>query len=174
VVAEATSLPSAVTHPATAATQAVAAEAARVFQRPAIPPKPTPLVSNAPWDLLSGPKGDADTGQVDALLKLLNPLKAEKYVATPPATTQPVPHYTLEITTEGAGGASTAHYQIQITDPGGEKPLVAQYNGLSFEVSRDLLKSLDGDFKTPQPAAAPEAPPSGFPNGQSPFQLPGR
>lgn len=153
------------------ATQAIAA-ATQAATLPSLPAHPTPLIVVAPWDLLSGPKGDADTGQVDALLKQLNPLKVEKYLASPEPTTQPLPRYTLDITTEGPGGSLVTHYVIKITDPGGEKPLLGEYNGLTFELSRELLKNLEGDFKTPSPAAA--TPDGGPPNDPSPFHFPGR
>jgi hypothetical protein len=165
--ATATTAPS--TEPATP--QPATAPAFPQIPIPAMPVIPPPPASK--WVLQNQGGTNADDDQVKDLLEALHPLKVEKYLETSP-TTQPTANYVLTIKTIGAGGADTATYELQITDPGGEGKLIGRYNDLAFELDRSLLKKLDGDFKTkrpPEPAAAP--PPSfhgggGFPGGFTP------
>ena len=56
--------------------------------------------------------------------------------------------YTINLQTQSAGGAKTADHQIRIFDPGNDKPYLAQYNGLTFELSRfSFSRHLENDFK---------------------------
>ncbi len=121
-----------------------------------VPPAPPP----SKWVLQGG--ANADDDQVKELLDALHPLKVEKYLESAP-TTQPTANYVLTVKTIGAGGADTASYELQITDPGGESKLIGRYNDLTFELDRSLLKKLDGDFKTrarrnPPPRHRPASP----------------
>jgi hypothetical protein len=119
------------------------------------------------WDLLTaaGATEVAEDSKVDELLFQLNPLRAEKYLESAPATTQPAPTYTLKITSQGPGGAPPEQQTVTITDPGPGKAPIATYNDLSFEVSRTLLEKLDADYKKgAASSAAPKPPTPGFPD----------
>ena len=56
--------------------------------------------------------------------------------------------YTLTVTT------SNGSYAITITDPGGTKNPIGEYNGLTFEVSRFFLEKVTSKF-TPGATPAP-------------------
>jgi hypothetical protein len=111
------------------------------------------------WFFASGGQGDADEGQVTALLTSLHPLRAEKYLESSP-TTQPSGSYNLTIHT-----ADGADFQLRFTDPGNSVKLIGSYNDLTFELDRTLVEKLTGDFKTKKPEAAPPsfAPGAGMP-----------
>jgi hypothetical protein len=119
------------------------------------------------WELKSEPKGDADDEEVRNLLAELHPLRATKFHDATPAT-KPTGSYVLRVTTEAAGGAGSANYEIKLIDPGNDQPLLAEYNGLSFELPRTFLTKLEGNFaKKPKAAetggaGAPPIDPSGF------------
>ncbi|MGA2500187.1 MAG: DUF4340 domain-containing protein [Tepidisphaeraceae bacterium] len=123
--------------------------------QPAAPPLP---VSN--WVLKSQKDADGSNARVDALLAKFNPLRADKYLPPTTATSQPSASYTIEITAELAG-KKTVH-QFRITDPGGDKPLIGAYKDLRFELPRNFVESITGDFtnklekvETPMPANMP-------------------
>ncbi len=142
----------AATGPATApATQAVSTQ-------PALPP--------SKWELKAGGSGDAEELKVTQLLDALHPLRATKYLDPAGPATQPSASYTVSIDAVGAGGAEAASYQIQLIDPGATKPLIGQYNGLRFELDRDILKKLQGDWTNK--LAPPEPPPMTSPHGRIP------
>jgi hypothetical protein len=106
----------------------------------------------APWFFASGGQGDAEEGQVKALLDSLHPLRVEKYLESAPAT-QPAGTYVLTVHT--SDGAS---FVLRFTDPGSSGRLTGSYYDLVFEVDRSLLDKLTGDFKTKKPEVTP--PPS--------------
>ena len=136
-----------------AATQPATTQAAT---QPNLPP------SN--WTLASAnPPSDASQAKVEALLGRFHPLRADKYVDGPLPTTQPTARYIVTINESAAGGAKNAQHQIRLHDPGQEKPLLGEYNGLLFELPRSLAQELTGDLKNAP--AEPEAPPmpAGFP-----------
>jgi hypothetical protein len=87
----------------------------------------------------------ADDGKVASLLADLHPLRADKYLATAP-TTRPVAQYALRITSGGIHGLALTQYELHITDPGGDKPLIGQVNGLSFEMSRSILPRFEENY----------------------------
>jgi hypothetical protein len=149
------------------ATQVSASPSTQPVAAPVLPIVPPPPASK--WVLQSQGGTAADDDQVKDLLDALHPLKVEKYLESAP-TTQPVANYILTVKTIGAGGADTATYELQITDPGGEAKLIGHYNDLAFELDRSILKKLDGDFKTKRPPEPVSTPPSfqgggGFPPG---------
>src|SRR5205085_10499102 len=94
-----------------------------------------PEKPKAKWVLASEGDVDADEGQVTELLDALHPLRATKYLEKLP-TTQPSPTYVLQVKTVGAGGATSAGYELRITDMGPTNPPVVQYHDLTFEVDR--------------------------------------
>jgi hypothetical protein len=67
----------------------------------------------------------------------------------------------VKLTTEGPGGTPVNNFELKLIDPGGEKPLTGEYNGLAFELPRTLATRLAGDFvkkndvKTTQPKTGP-------------------
>ena len=132
---------------------------------PTTGPATQPAKPPSKWVIASQGGADADEGQVDELLRSLNPLKATKYLETAPAT-QPTATHTLTIRTIGAGGAETNAYSLRVTDPGSTGTPTGGFENLAFELDRSLLEKLEGDFKTPKPAP-PAAPPfgAGFPGG---------
>lgn len=125
-----------------------------IRRKPAPATKPTTVATTGPattqatqpaepvirWEVMSPKKGDANDQKVDDLLNKLGPLMAEKYVESPPATTQPVPRHTLVLTT------ASARYELRITDPEDDKPLVGQYENLTFELPRSFTEALTGSF----------------------------
>jgi hypothetical protein len=140
--------------------------------------KPTTVAATAPapatqaatkpankWDILTTAGGTepAEDSRIDELLFQLNPFRADKYLESAPATTQPAPTYTLKITTQGPGGVPPEQQTITITDPGQGKAPIATYNDLTFEVPRTLLEKLDADYKKGSAAAQPRTPTPGFP-----------
>ena len=125
------------------------------------------------WELVSDPKGEASDAKVDAILTALHPLRAQKYLEAVPTTqAQPAATYTINVTTEAAGGAGTAQHQIRLTDRGNDQPLIGEYNGLVFELDRPILRQLEGEFTKGAPAATPAAPPAFPTGGNEPFPFP--
>ena len=144
-----------------AATQAAATQPTTqvAATQPALPPSNWTLNRN----------GDADDSRVEALLEKLHPLRVDKYVAGPLPTTQPVPRYIVHVSTVAAGGAKSGEYEFRLTDQGAEKPLLGEYNGLTFELPHTFLESITGDFTNKPKAAMPP-----MPTGGLPFGLPGQ
>jgi hypothetical protein len=160
-VADATTKPSATTKPTTqAATTQPAAAATQAAKAPA-----------STWELKSDPKGDADDEAVRNLLAELHPLRATKYHDATPAT-KPTGNYVLRVTTEAAGGAGSMVHEIKLIDPGHDQPVLAEYNGLSFELPRTFLTKLEGNFAK-KPKAAAEAGGGAAPVDPAGFKLPG-
>ena len=136
-------------------------------------PTTQPLASTQPvatqpaskWVFQSGGNGDADEGQVQALLDGLHPLRAEKYHEKNPATL-PAGSYTLTVHSGPSGGHGGQDCTIRFTSPGATGPAVGSYNDLIFDLDRSILEKLEGDFKTKKAAPpAPSfngAPPGGF------------
>lgn len=97
----------------------------------------------------------ADDAKVSTLLSDLHPLRAEKFLEKS-ATTRPAAQYAITVKTGAVKGTPVVTHEITLVDPGEGKPLVATYNGLTFEVARTLATHIDEDFvtdkKTPVPA----------------------
>ncbi|HWE02112.1 MAG TPA: DUF4340 domain-containing protein [Tepidisphaeraceae bacterium] len=168
----ATTQPSvATTQPAVATTQpsvATTQPSAVATTQPSVAALPAPATKQAaptaPWFFASGGEGDAEEGQVKALLDSFHPLRVDKYIESA-ATTQPAGTFTLTLHTIAASaGVSGEDYVIRFTDRSGDAHLIGTYKDLSFEVDRGLIDKLTGDFKTKKPAAAATPPPS-FPHG---------
>jgi len=133
--------------------------------------KEAPAASTAPvtqplskWVFRSGGQGNADDGQVSALLSALHPLHAEKYLESAP-TTRPAATFTVTVTTGPGGNSGPGEHTVRFVDPGGDARLIGSYSDLVFEVDRALAKDFDGDFKTKKVEATPppSRPPSSFP-----------
>jgi hypothetical protein len=97
----------------------------------------------SPWLLKAPTAGEASPARVDDLLERFNPLRADKYLASGKVE-QPAAVYTIAIITASAG--RTTEHRLSFTDPGDDDPLVGEYNGLFFEVSRTLVDAITGDF----------------------------
>jgi hypothetical protein len=122
------------------------------------------------WELKSDPKGDADDEAVSNLLADLHPLRAAKYHDATPAT-KPTGNYVLRVTAQPPGGAAVNSFELKLIDPGSDQPLLAEYNGLSFELPRTFLTKLEGNFaKKPKTEGAGGTAP---PVDPSQFKLPG-
>jgi hypothetical protein len=112
------------------------------------------------WVLKTPPGGDADDNAVREVLDEIHPLRVSKYLESTP-TTRPAANYVLRLTTEGPGGTPVYNYQITLSDPGGEKNLIGEFNGQPFELPHTFVKRLEGDFvrkkdaQTTQPKANP-------------------
>jgi 7-cyano-7-deazaguanine reductase len=141
--------------PTTKPTSGPATTQAATTQAAATQPAP----EQSKWELLSDPKGEASDAKVGAVLNALHPLRIEKYLETIPTTqAKPVATYTINLTTEAAGGANVTDHLIRLTDRGNDQPLVGEYNGLAFELDRAILRHLEGEFT--KGAAAASASPS--------------
>src|SRR5688500_16458498 len=124
------------------------------------------------WELLSDPKGEASDAKVDAILTALHPLHAQKYLEAVPTTqAQPAATYTINVTTQAAGGAGTAQHQFRLIVRCDDQPLLGEYNGLVFELDRAILRQLAGEF-TKGAAAASPTPPAFPAGGNEPFPFP--
>jgi len=147
---------SATTQPAT--TQVASTQPSTQPAAPTTQPATQPA---SKWFFASGETGDAEEGQVNALLTALHPLHVDKYLESSP-TTQPAGSYELILHT-----ADGKDFKLSFTDPGNNGKVVGHYEDLTFEVERSIIDKLSGDFKTKK--AEPAAPPSfGTPSG-SPF-----
>ena len=112
---------------------------------PATLPTSVPA-SASKWTVIAPSAGDADDAKVATLIAALHPLRADKFVAAPLASTQPAAQYTITITTTGAFGANTADHVLQLTDQGSSQPLRGEYDGVTFETARSLLTDLQGTW----------------------------
>jgi hypothetical protein len=74
---------------------------------------------------------DADDLAIETLLKRMGPLRVLKYLDSNP-TTQPAAVYTVKVTM-----ADGAAHELRLVD--GETTLTGEYQGLVFEVNRNLL-----------------------------------
>jgi hypothetical protein len=121
------------------------------------------------WELKSDPKADVDDQAIKSLLADFHPLRVSKYLENTP-TTKPVANYVVKITTQAAGGAAPASHELKLVDPGGDQALLGEYNGLSFELPRTFLTTIEGNFVQKPKAATPKPI-----NPDSPtFELPGK
>jgi hypothetical protein len=150
----------------TAATQASATTHAAAT-KPAVAEAPKP---QSTWELKTDPRGDADDEQIRNLLADLHPLRASKYLESTPST-KPVGNYTVKVTTEGPGGTPVNNYELKLIDPGGDRALMAEYNGLSFELPRTFLTKIEGNFAKKAKVETPR--PTG-PDDAAGFELPGK
>jgi hypothetical protein len=132
-----TTLASATTAPATAPTTA-----------PATAPSTRPAEPPGKWQVTASPEGTtpANDRRVQALLASFHPLRAVRYLESNPAT-QPAERYVITIDTLAAGGASSGSYVIRLSDPGNGQPVIGDYNGLTFEISRTLLDAVKADLR---------------------------
>jgi hypothetical protein len=90
------------------------------------------------------PAGASDQN-VEKLLSALHPLKAEQFLETAPAT-KPVATYTLTLHTDRG-----ATQMLQLHEQGPTEPLIGVGDGLTFEVDRTILATLNADFSSHQP-----------------------
>jgi hypothetical protein len=126
---------------------------------PATQPAATQPASK--WIFASGQTGDAEEGQVNALLTALHPLHVDKYQESAP-TTQPAGSFTLAIHTSDG-----KDYSLHFTDPGNNAKVIGGYDELTFEIDRSLIDKISGDFKTRKAEISP--PPSFGGAGGMPF-----
>ena len=131
-------------------------------------PAPAPA-STSTWMFSSGGAGDAEDGQVTALLDSFHPLKATKFID--PAQIDGDVYTVVVRTIPARAGDPVGEYAFNFTDAGTR--LVGIYRDLTFEVDRSLVDKIAGDFKTKKPPApaAPARPPMfpGAGGGGSPF-----
>jgi hypothetical protein len=161
--------------PATQAAATTQATSKPATTQASTAPATKPVVAEAPkpppstWELKTDPKGDADDEQIRNLLADLHPLRASKYLESTPAT-KPVGNYVVKVTTEGPGGTPVTGYELKLIDPGGDRALMAEYNGLSFELPRTFLTKIEGNFakKAKAETAKPISP------EDAGFDLPGK
>lgn len=108
--------------------------------------QPAPATTQAttepavPTWVVEGTSKAVDEVKVADLLKALQPLRATKYLAAMPegklGTT-----YTLGIRSVAAGGAEKV-YELKISERGETETPIGQFNGLTFELDRDILNKL--------------------------------
>ncbi len=166
-----TTMPSvATTQPATPADVAMTQPATSPATQPSIATTQpstvsTPPVAVAPagppskWLFASGQSGDAEEGQVNALLDTFKSLRVEKYIE--PGTFQGNT-YTLVIHAIAAkAGEKETDYTFTFIDTGTR--VIGSYNGITFEADRGLIDKLGGDFKTKKPPPPPPARMPSFP-----------
>ena len=98
--------------------------------KPSIAAATAPTTQPAgPWFFASGGEGDAEEGQVKALLDSFHPLKVEKYIENA-ATTQPAGTFMLTIHTIAANaGVAGEEFVIRFTDKSGEAHVIGNYKG---------------------------------------------
>ncbi|HEV7300371.1 MAG TPA: DUF4340 domain-containing protein [Tepidisphaeraceae bacterium] len=117
---------------------------------PAGPPAPTPGPATAPAAIQPAEPqskwvaGDrpADDAAVEALLAALSPLRAEKFIETPPLVAQPAATYSLAITVPPVGPSPGERYELRVIDSGNDAAPIVTYNGLTFEAPQALLTTL--------------------------------
>lgn len=107
--------------------------------QPATEAATQPAEPASEWKLVSADRADANDDAVRELLQLLNPLRATRFRESAP-TSQPVNRYELTVETAGE------RHVLRVTDLGDAEPLLAEYNGLVFEVERSLADKLTADF----------------------------
>jgi hypothetical protein len=152
------------------ASQPAATQVAKATQPSTQPAATQAAAKPSTWELKSDPKGDADDEGVAALLAELHPLRATKYHEATPAT-KPTGNYVLRVTAIPPGGAADVNHELKLIDPGNDQPLLAEYNGLSFELPRTFLTKIEGNFaKKPKTEGAAGGAPAIDPAG---FKLPG-
>jgi hypothetical protein len=112
---------------------------------------PTTVAATQPaseWLITSTvPNTSADDAKVDAALASFNPLRADKYLAAPPAGPA-LTTYLITITTDKGPPV-----QLTLSDPGESSTdtPTGQCNGLIFAVPRSVITSLDTDFTKTTP-----------------------
>jgi hypothetical protein len=117
---------------------------------PATAPATAPVVAPAPqskWIVASDASKPASDAAVDALLRSLAPLKAEKFMETPPLVAVPVATYHLSLTVPANGPSLGEKYELRILNLGKDANPVVTYNGLTFEADKSLLVVLQADFE---------------------------
>jgi hypothetical protein len=123
-------------------------------------PATQPALPPSDWTLKSAANADASQSTVQTLLEKFHPLRADKYLAAAPAGETVNAVYTVEILAESPSGKTTR--TLKLTDRGADKPLLGEYNGLTFETPHTLIESLTADFankpEASKPPAAPEMP----------------
>jgi hypothetical protein len=120
---------------------------------PAGPALPTTGPANEPaatqpmskW-LAAGDR-PANDAAVDALLAAFSPLRAEKFIDTPPPpVAPPLATYVLTLTVPAAGESPGERHELRIVDLGNDAALIGSYNGLTFEFDRALLEVLSAEL----------------------------
>lgn len=108
-------------------------------------PSTAPAAPLSKWVVVSDSGSAADDAKVTSLLTAVHPLHADKYLESAPVTL-PAGTYTLTIVTTAPGGSAVEN-KITLLDPGHDAPLLATYNGLTFETARTILTDLQGNWK---------------------------
>lgn len=130
------------TQPASESTTVVVRNETAAQQGPPAPATTHAATQPAPeaaW-VVEGTKAPVDEAKVADLLKALQPLRVTKYLATAPEGLSGRT-YVLSVRTIAAGGAEKAH-ELKIIDRGESDAPVGQYNGLVFELDREILTKL--------------------------------
>jgi hypothetical protein len=136
------------THPATQSTTTPATTGPATMAATA--PATAPVVAPAPqskWIVASDASKPANDAAVDALLRTLAPLKADKFMETPPLVAVPVATYHLTLTVPANGPSLGEKYELRILNLGNDTNPVVTYNGLTFEADKSLLVVLQADFE---------------------------
>jgi hypothetical protein len=108
--------------------------------RATAPASTAPSTQTATWQFADDPKAKVDDQEVQALLKLFHPLRAENYLEKHP--TEPTARfYAVEL--KSTTGATE---RIDITEPANDGHPFAIYSGLIFEVPTELTDALNADF----------------------------
>jgi hypothetical protein len=98
------------------------------------------------WEFPDDPNTPVDDSKVAALLGQFQPLRVEDYRATP-STGLPLDETFIDLTTRSA----TYHLQLDSYVEGAMP--IGSYNGLLFDISSDLMDTLNTSFRlTPAPA----------------------
>ena len=130
------------TREASTSTTAIVRNAAAALQGPPVPATTQAATQPAAssW-VTEDTRKPADDTKVADLLKALQPLKVTKYLAAMPEGQQGTSHV-LSLRTVAAGGAEKS-YELKIIERGESESPVGQFNGLTFELERDILTKLN-------------------------------
>jgi len=153
------------TAPVTApATAPVTKPATAPATGPATGPATAPSAPPTKWVLVTGGKRvDADDVKVETLLGGLHPLRANKYLESPP-TTPVTATYTLKVHVNAYGDQPARDEELKLTETGTgtDAKVIGQYHDLVFEVEKFFLDRVTAEFdkkkdaQATQPVAAAE------------------
>jgi hypothetical protein len=124
---------------------------------------PLPQGPRTEWAIAGATQSDADDSKVSALLGQFHPLHVEKYVE---ASAAPKSGKRMSVTFE----MKDSKTPIVLTLINTESPanLVGSYDGLTFELQRQMGDDLGQSFAPAPPGAVPSMPPGGMPPGGMP------
>jgi hypothetical protein len=124
---------------------------------------PLPQGPKTEWAIAGATQSDADDSKVSALLGQFHPLHVEKYVE---ASAAPKSGKRMSVTFEMRDSKTP----IVLTLINTESPanLVGSYDGLTFELQRQIGDDLGQSFAPAPPGAVPSMPPGGMPPGSMP------